>query len=112
MIGEGGCWVSANEYSRAHRAQINFRDLSPYLVYGGGLHFLFPMQKAALEGTSAVDPDSTNPARKAFSWIRIRIQVLVFVTKINGLFQGLKNQKICPIGSRQPFRDKSSYINT
>jgi hypothetical protein len=30
--GWGGCGVSANEYSYAHRAQINFGDLTPYLT--------------------------------------------------------------------------------
>jgi hypothetical protein len=29
-----GCGVSANEYSCAHEAQINFGDLTPYLTYG------------------------------------------------------------------------------
>jgi len=29
----GGCGVSANEYSCAHGAQINFGDLTPYLNY-------------------------------------------------------------------------------
>jgi hypothetical protein len=35
--GEGGCGcgASANEYSCAHGAQINFGDLTPYLTYGG-----------------------------------------------------------------------------
>jgi hypothetical protein len=36
--GEGGgvrCGVSANEYSCAHTAQINFGDLTAYLTYGG-----------------------------------------------------------------------------
>jgi hypothetical protein len=32
--GGGGCGVSANECSCAHGAQINFRDLTPYLTYG------------------------------------------------------------------------------
>ncbi len=33
--GGGGGWgVSANEYSSAHGAQINFGDLTPYLNYG------------------------------------------------------------------------------
>jgi hypothetical protein len=32
--GGGDCWVSANEYSWAHGAQINFGDLTPYLTYG------------------------------------------------------------------------------
>jgi hypothetical protein len=32
--GGGGCGVSANEYSCAHGAQINFRDLTPHLTYG------------------------------------------------------------------------------
>ncbi len=27
------CWVSANEYSCAHGAQINLGDLTPYLTY-------------------------------------------------------------------------------
>jgi hypothetical protein len=31
--GGGGCGVSANEYSCANGAQINFRDLTPYLTY-------------------------------------------------------------------------------
>jgi hypothetical protein len=31
--GEGGCGVSANEYSFTHGAQINFGDLTPYLTY-------------------------------------------------------------------------------
>ncbi len=31
--GGGGCGVSANEYSCAHLAQINFEDLTPYLPY-------------------------------------------------------------------------------
>ncbi len=30
-----GCGVSANEYSCAHGAQINFGDLTPYLTYDG-----------------------------------------------------------------------------
>jgi hypothetical protein len=40
MLGEGvdcegvDCGVSANEYSCAHGAQINFGDLTPYLIYG------------------------------------------------------------------------------
>jgi hypothetical protein len=29
----GSCGVSANEYSCAHGAQINFGDLTPYLKY-------------------------------------------------------------------------------
>ncbi len=33
--GEGGCCgVSANDYSCAHGAQINFKVLTPYLTYG------------------------------------------------------------------------------
>ncbi len=37
MREEGGvaCAVSANEYSCAHGAQINFGDLTPYLTYDG-----------------------------------------------------------------------------
>jgi hypothetical protein len=35
MRGEGvNCGDSANEYSCAHGAQINFGDLTPYLTYG------------------------------------------------------------------------------
>ncbi len=30
----GSCGVSANEYSCAHVAQINFGDITPYLTYG------------------------------------------------------------------------------
>ncbi len=33
MGGGGGYGVSANEYSCAHGAQINFGDLTPYLTY-------------------------------------------------------------------------------
>jgi hypothetical protein len=33
MRGGGGCGDSANEYSCAHGAQINFWDLTPYLTY-------------------------------------------------------------------------------
>jgi hypothetical protein len=36
-VGEG-CDVSANEYSCALRAQINFEDLTPYLTGGGQLN--------------------------------------------------------------------------
>jgi hypothetical protein len=32
--GGGSCRVSANEYSCAHEAQINFGDLTSYLIYG------------------------------------------------------------------------------
>ncbi len=32
-VGEGCCGVSANEYSCAHEAQINFGELTPYLTY-------------------------------------------------------------------------------
>ncbi len=32
--GGGSCGVSANEYSCAHGAQINFGDPTPYLTYG------------------------------------------------------------------------------
>ncbi len=47
--GEGGCGISANEYSCAHGAKINFGDLTPYLTYDNGttvkvnfmLHFIF-----------------------------------------------------------------------
>jgi hypothetical protein len=31
--GGGRCGISANEYSCAHGAQINFGDLTPYLTY-------------------------------------------------------------------------------
>jgi hypothetical protein len=31
--GGGGCGISANEYSCAHGAQINFGDLTSYLTY-------------------------------------------------------------------------------
>ncbi len=30
--GGGGCGVAADEYSCGHGAQINFRDLTPYLT--------------------------------------------------------------------------------
>ncbi len=33
--GGGGCGVSANEYSCAHGAQINFGDIPPYLTFAG-----------------------------------------------------------------------------
>jgi hypothetical protein len=36
--GGEGCGVSANEYSCAHEAQINFVDLTPYLTYGPTCH--------------------------------------------------------------------------
>jgi hypothetical protein len=32
--------VSANEYSCAHGAQINFGDLTPYLTYGAALEII------------------------------------------------------------------------
>ena len=32
--GRGSCRVSANEYSCAHGAQIDFEALTPYLTYG------------------------------------------------------------------------------
>jgi hypothetical protein len=39
MLGEGvSCGVSANKYSCTHGAQINFRDLTPYLT-----NELFPL---------------------------------------------------------------------
>jgi hypothetical protein len=34
-VGLRGLRLSANEYSCAHGAQINFGDLTPYLTYGG-----------------------------------------------------------------------------
>jgi hypothetical protein len=40
--GRGGCWVSANEYSCTHKAQINFGDLTPYLTYDGELRTKCP----------------------------------------------------------------------
>ncbi len=40
--GGGGCGVSANEYSCAHGAQINFGDLTPYLTYGLYQGYLHP----------------------------------------------------------------------
>ncbi len=33
------CGASANEYSCAHGAQINFGDLTPYLTYGSFIEF-------------------------------------------------------------------------
>jgi hypothetical protein len=38
--GGGGyeCGVSANEYSCAHGAQINFGDLTPFLTYGADIY--------------------------------------------------------------------------
>ncbi len=35
-----GCGVSANEYSCAHGAQMNFGDLTPYLTYASYIHIL------------------------------------------------------------------------
>ncbi len=44
MWGGGDCWVSANDYSCAHGAQINFGDITPYLTHDQGVwsvvHFL------------------------------------------------------------------------
>jgi hypothetical protein len=39
--GGGGCGVSAKEYSCAHGAQINFRDLTPHLKKGLSSIFLY-----------------------------------------------------------------------
>jgi hypothetical protein len=36
FFGGGGCGVSANQYSCAHGAQINFGDLTPHLTYAQG----------------------------------------------------------------------------
>jgi hypothetical protein len=36
-MGEGGCWVSANENSCEHGAQINFGDITPYLTHDQGV---------------------------------------------------------------------------
>jgi hypothetical protein len=38
--GTGGCLVSANEYSCAHGAQINFGDLTAYLTYNRNIRRL------------------------------------------------------------------------
>ncbi len=43
--GDGGGGVPANEYSCAHGAQINFRDLTPYLTYEAGKRYIFPPTK-------------------------------------------------------------------
>jgi hypothetical protein len=32
--GGAGCGLSVNEYSCSYGAQINFGDLTPYLIYG------------------------------------------------------------------------------
>jgi hypothetical protein len=42
--GDGG-GVSADEYSCAHGAQINFGDLTPYLTYGFDLLLVFTHAK-------------------------------------------------------------------
>ena len=39
----GGCRVSANEYSCAHGAQINFVDLTPYLTLIGSFGVIFQL---------------------------------------------------------------------
>ncbi len=38
--GGGGCGASANEYSCAHGAPINFGDLTPYITYGISCHLV------------------------------------------------------------------------
>jgi hypothetical protein len=43
--GEGDCGVSANEYSCAHGAQINFGYPTPYLPYGTN-RMLLPLFRA------------------------------------------------------------------
>jgi hypothetical protein len=42
--GGGGCGVSANEYSCAHKAQINYEDTTLYLTYA--LKFLWKSSHA------------------------------------------------------------------
>ncbi len=50
--GKGVAEISANEYSCAHGAQINFGDLTPYLPYGWG------------EGPFRVERDEVNLNRE------------------------------------------------
>jgi hypothetical protein len=53
MRGEGGCGVSAKEYSCAHGAQINFGDLTPYLKLDMGdlLHLMLDeLEQATSKG--------------------------------------------------------------
>jgi hypothetical protein len=40
-----GCGVLANEYNSAHRALINFGDLTPYLTYGFHIVIYVPRVK-------------------------------------------------------------------
>jgi hypothetical protein len=55
----GGCGVSANEYSCAHGAQINFVDLTPYLTY-------VPDNAIATCGHGTPPPAHPEPASKLF----------------------------------------------
>ncbi len=55
------CGVSADEYSCAHGAQINFGDLTPYLTYGPSASYLAAGVSRAV-GTGQAHPLSTAAA--------------------------------------------------
>ncbi len=53
--GRGVAGVSANEYSCAHGAQINFGDLTPYLTYAFSEHTVPPRKLAYASTHSSYD---------------------------------------------------------
>ncbi len=58
MGGWGSCGVSANEYSCAHGAQINFGDLTPYL----------PIHTVVLAGGGGDEDDPIAEKNLTMSW--------------------------------------------
>ncbi len=67
----GGCWeVSANEYTCAHGAQINFGDLTPYLTYAP-FHQLLKLATSVsdLDPEFKWDSEARDPHRSAFIWL-------------------------------------------
>ncbi len=73
--GGGGCGISANEYSCAHGAQINFGDLTPYLTYVSYeywciyvspicVYTMYGMQKKATHGINTRHKSKMSSSKK------------------------------------------------
>jgi hypothetical protein len=72
MRGKGGsCGVSANEYSCAHGAQINFEDLTPYLTYEH--MYIFTVEWSVSKNSKQ-------------EWLSAAFRFLRFITIVAGIF--------------------------
>jgi hypothetical protein len=89
------CGVSANEYSCAHGAQINFRDLALYLTYACSycISIFCPLSRQRFANKTFISPEDARGKKE----IKVSL-IMKEITKNKGLSVVVKHWKTNELG--------------